>query len=64
VCRDDVPTRWSIRAELGAATVEEWRRSKIADIPVAQGYGSSETGWIAWCQATFATVWWAAAAVS
>ena len=46
--RDDLPTLRYITSSSAPLTVEEWRRfEQRFGIPVAQGYGSSETGWIA-----------------
>ena len=48
VRREDVPTLRYITSSSAPLTVEEWRRFEDRfGIPVAQGYGSSETGWIA-----------------
>ena len=48
VRRDDVPTLRYITSSSAPLTVEEWRRFEDRfGIPIAQGYGSSETGWIA-----------------
>ncbi|HTS39767.1 MAG TPA: class I adenylate-forming enzyme family protein [Xanthobacteraceae bacterium] len=44
----DVPSLRYITSSSAPLTVEEWRRFEGRfRIPVAQGYGSSETGWIA-----------------
>jgi acyl-CoA synthetase (AMP-forming)/AMP-acid ligase II len=46
--RADLPTLRYITSSSAPLTVEEWRRfEQRFGIPVAQGYGSSETGWIA-----------------
>ena len=46
----DVPHLRFITSSSAPLTVEEWRRFEDRfGIPVAQGYGSSETGWIAGC---------------
>lgn len=46
----DVPHLRFITSSSAPLTVEEWRRfEERFAIPVAQGYGSSETGWIAGC---------------
>jgi len=46
--RDDVPKLRFITSSSAPLTVEEWWRfEERFAIPVAQGYGSSETGWIA-----------------
>jgi len=48
VRREDLPTLRYITSSSAPLTVEEWRRfEERFGIPVAQGYGSSETGWIA-----------------
>jgi acyl-coenzyme A synthetase/AMP-(fatty) acid ligase len=48
VRREDVPCLRYITSSSAPLTVEEWRRFEDRfGIPVAQGYGSSETGWIA-----------------
>jgi acyl-coenzyme A synthetase/AMP-(fatty) acid ligase len=45
---DDLPSLRYITSSSAPLTVEEWRRFEARfGIPVAQGYGSSETGWIA-----------------
>jgi acyl-CoA synthetase (AMP-forming)/AMP-acid ligase II len=46
--RDNLPSLRFITSSSAALTVEEWRRfEEKFGIPIAQGYGSSETGWIA-----------------
>ena len=46
--RDNLPTLRFITSSSAPLTVEEWRRfEQRLGIPIAQGYGSSETGWIA-----------------
>ena len=46
--RDNVPTLRFITSSSAPLTLEEWRRfEQKFGIPIAQGYGSSETGWIA-----------------
>jgi acyl-coenzyme A synthetase/AMP-(fatty) acid ligase len=46
--RDDFPTLRFLTSSSAPLTVEEWRRFEDRfGIPIAQGYGSSETGWIA-----------------
>jgi acyl-coenzyme A synthetase/AMP-(fatty) acid ligase len=46
--RDNLPTLRFITSSSAPLTVEEWRRfEQRFGIPIAQGYGSSETGWIA-----------------
>lgn len=46
----DVPHLRFVTSSSAPLTVEEWRRfEERFGIPVAQGYGSSETGWIAGC---------------
>jgi acyl-coenzyme A synthetase/AMP-(fatty) acid ligase len=46
--RDDVPSLRFITSSSAPLTVEEWRRfERTFGLPIAQGYGSSETGWIA-----------------
>src|SRR4029077_12480192 len=46
--REDLPTLRFTTSSSAPLTVEEWRRfEQRFGIPVAQGYGSSETGWIA-----------------
>jgi long-chain acyl-CoA synthetase len=46
--RRDLPTLRFLTSSSAPLTVEEWRRFETRfDIPIAQGYGSSETGWIA-----------------
>jgi acyl-coenzyme A synthetase/AMP-(fatty) acid ligase len=46
--RDNVPTLRFLTSSSAPLTIEEWRRFEDRfGIPVAQGYGSSETGWIA-----------------
>ncbi len=48
VRREDLPSLRYITSSSAPLTVEEWRRFEARfGIPVAQGYGSSETGWIA-----------------
>ncbi len=48
VRREDVPTLRYVTSSSAPLTVEEWQRfEQRFGIPVAQGYGSSETGWIA-----------------
>jgi acyl-coenzyme A synthetase/AMP-(fatty) acid ligase len=46
--RDNLPSLRFLTSSSAPLTVEEWRRfEQRFGIPVAQGYGSSETGWIA-----------------
>jgi acyl-coenzyme A synthetase/AMP-(fatty) acid ligase len=46
--RDNLPTLRFLTSSSAPLTVEEWRRFEDRfGIPIAQGYGSSETGWIA-----------------
>jgi acyl-coenzyme A synthetase/AMP-(fatty) acid ligase len=46
--RDNLPTLRFLTSSSAPLTVEEWRRfEERYGIPVAQGYGSSETGWVA-----------------
>jgi acyl-coenzyme A synthetase/AMP-(fatty) acid ligase len=46
--RGDIPTLRFITSSSAPLTIEEWRRFETQfGIPIAQGYGSSETGWIA-----------------
>jgi long-chain acyl-CoA synthetase len=46
--RDNLPTLRFITSSSAPLLVEEWRRfEQRLGIPVAQGYGSSETGWMA-----------------
>jgi acyl-coenzyme A synthetase/AMP-(fatty) acid ligase len=46
--RRDLPTLRFLTSSSAPLTAEEWRRFETRfDIPIAQGYGSSETGWIA-----------------
>jgi acyl-coenzyme A synthetase/AMP-(fatty) acid ligase len=46
--RDNVPSLRFITSSSAPLTLEEWRRFEDRfGIPIAQGYGSSETGWIA-----------------
>src|SRR5262249_53383056 len=46
--RTEVPSLRYVTSSSAPLTVEEWRRFEDRfGIPVAQGYGSSETGWIA-----------------
>src|SRR5262245_33068462 len=46
--RDTLPTLRFLTSSSAPLTVEEWRRFETQfGIPIAQGYGSSETGWIA-----------------
>jgi acyl-CoA synthetase (AMP-forming)/AMP-acid ligase II len=46
--RDNLPALRFITSSSAPLTVEEWRRfEQKFGIPVAQGYGSTETGWIA-----------------
>jgi acyl-coenzyme A synthetase/AMP-(fatty) acid ligase len=48
VRRGDVPSLRFITSSSAPLTIEEWRRFEDRfGIPVAQGYGSTETGWIA-----------------
>ncbi len=50
VTAKDVPHLRFVTSSSAPLTVEEWRRFEDRfGIPVAQGYGSSETGWIAGC---------------
>jgi acyl-coenzyme A synthetase/AMP-(fatty) acid ligase len=46
--RDDLPALRFLTSSSAPLTIEEWRRfEERLGIPIAQGYGSSETGWIA-----------------
>jgi acyl-coenzyme A synthetase/AMP-(fatty) acid ligase len=46
--RDNLPYLRFVTSSSAPLTVEEWRRfEQHFNIPIAQGYGSSETGWIA-----------------
>jgi acyl-coenzyme A synthetase/AMP-(fatty) acid ligase len=46
--RDNLPTLRFLTSSSAPLTPEEWRRFEDRfGIPIAQGYGSSETGWIA-----------------
>ena len=46
--RDNLPTLRFLTSSSAPLTIEEWRRfEERFGIPIAQGYGSSETGWIA-----------------
>jgi long-chain acyl-CoA synthetase len=46
--RDNLPSLRFLTSSSAPLTIEEWRRfEERFGIPVAQGYGSSETGWIA-----------------
>jgi long-chain acyl-CoA synthetase len=46
--RDNLPTLRFLTSSSAPLTLEEWRRfEQKFGIPIAQGYGSSETGWIA-----------------
>jgi acyl-coenzyme A synthetase/AMP-(fatty) acid ligase len=46
--RDNLPSLRFLTSSSAPLTVEEWRRfEQRFGVPVAQGYGSSETGWIA-----------------
>jgi acyl-coenzyme A synthetase/AMP-(fatty) acid ligase len=46
--RDNLPSLRFLTSSSAPLTVEEWRRfEQRFNIPIAQGYGSSETGWIA-----------------
>jgi long-chain acyl-CoA synthetase len=46
--RDNLPTLRFIISSSAALTMEEWRRfEEKFGIPIAQGYGQSEAGWIA-----------------
>jgi acyl-coenzyme A synthetase/AMP-(fatty) acid ligase len=46
--RDNVPNLRFVTSSSAPLTLEEWRRFEDRfGIPIAQGYGSSETGWIA-----------------
>src|SRR5262249_21353824 len=46
--RDNLPALRFLTSSSAPLTLEEWRRFETRfDIPIAQGYGSSETGWIA-----------------
>jgi acyl-coenzyme A synthetase/AMP-(fatty) acid ligase len=46
--RDNLPTLRFLTSSSAPLTLEEWRRfEQRFGIPIAQGYGSSETGWIA-----------------
>ena len=45
---NNLPTLRFITSSSAPLTIEEWRRfEERFGIPIAQGYGSSETGWIA-----------------
>jgi long-chain acyl-CoA synthetase len=46
--RDNLPTLRFITSSSAPLTIEEWRRfEERFGIPIAQGYGSSEAGWMA-----------------
>jgi acyl-coenzyme A synthetase/AMP-(fatty) acid ligase len=46
--RDNLPTLRFLTSSSAPLTLQEWRRfEQRFGIPIAQGYGSSETGWIA-----------------
>ena len=46
--RDNLPTLRFLTSSSAPLTLEEWRRfEERFGIPIAQGYGSSESGWIA-----------------
>ena len=46
--RENLPTLRFVTSSSAPLTIEEWRRFEARfGIPIAQGYGSSETGWIA-----------------
>jgi acyl-coenzyme A synthetase/AMP-(fatty) acid ligase len=46
--RDDLPTLRFLTSSSAPLTIEEWQRfEQRFGIPIAQGYGSSESGWIA-----------------
>src|SRR5882757_9162105 len=46
--RDNLPSLRFLTSSSAPLTIEEWRRFEVRfGIPIAQGYGSSETGWIA-----------------
>src|SRR5262249_26871727 len=46
--RDNLPSLRFLTSSSAPLTVEEWRRfEQRFGIPIAQGYGASETGWIA-----------------
>jgi len=46
--RDNLPTLRFLTSSSAPLTIEEWRRfEQRFGIPIAQGYGSSETGWMA-----------------
>ena len=46
--RNNLPSLRFITSSSAPLTIEEWRRFEARfGIPIAQGYGSSETGWIA-----------------
>src|SRR5215813_8043013 len=46
--RDNLPSLRFLTSSSAPLTIEEWRRFEARfGIPIAQGYGSSETGWIA-----------------
>jgi acyl-coenzyme A synthetase/AMP-(fatty) acid ligase len=46
--RDNLPSLRFLTSSSAPLTIEEWRRfEQRFGVPVAQGYGSSETGWIA-----------------
>jgi long-chain acyl-CoA synthetase len=46
--RDNLPSLRFITSSSAPLTIEEWRRfEERFGIPIAQGYGSSESGWIA-----------------
>jgi acyl-coenzyme A synthetase/AMP-(fatty) acid ligase len=46
--RDNLPSLRFLTSSSAPLTIEEWRRfEERFGIPIAQGYGSSETGWVA-----------------
>jgi long-chain acyl-CoA synthetase len=46
--RDNLPTLRFLTSSSAPLTIEEWQRFEDKfGVPIAQGYGSSETGWIA-----------------
>ncbi|HEY1363387.1 MAG TPA: class I adenylate-forming enzyme family protein [Xanthobacteraceae bacterium] len=46
--RDNLPSLRFVTSSSAPLTIEEWRRfEQRFGVPIAQGYGSSETGWIA-----------------
>jgi acyl-coenzyme A synthetase/AMP-(fatty) acid ligase len=46
--RDNLPALRFLTSSSAPLTLEEWRRFEVRfGVPIAQGYGTSETGWIA-----------------